>query len=193
MEEWAARVAPVPVRPWSDADATARPADGILVGGPEAVKDTGRVGLDLVGILDADLAARRPGMSAMERSLSTWAEAAGWARPDGRVVVQTNHPNDPAVQSLVAGRPERFHRAEIARRAEAGFPVGAPVFRSVGSRELPTELERLKPVTLLASAAGDETVCLLTLEPRGVDEFGRLARELAAREVLTRVEAEPHL
>jgi len=165
----------------------------VLVGGVEAVKDFGPVGLDLVGILDADLAARRPGLSAVERALASWFEAAAWARPKGRVIVQTRSPNDPAVQALVTGRPERFHRAEIARRAQAGFPVGAAVFRVSGTAGLEAELRALEPTTLLVSGLGEQTVCLLALEPGRVGAFGRAARALAERGVVTRVEAEPHL
>ena len=201
VEEWASRIAPGPVRRVNDegdgggfvGPAELLAVEGVVIGGAEAVKDIDPPGLDLVAILDADLAARRPGMSAMERSLSTWAEAAGWARPRGRVILQSNHPNDPAVQSLVAGRPDRFHRFEASRRAEAGFPVGAPVFRMTGSAELPGELEAFEPRTLLVSALEDQTVCLLTLDPGRLEAFGRSARDLAAREVVTRVEAEPHL
>lgn len=189
VEEWAAGLAPVPVRRGSGPP----PGDGVTVGGPEAVIDVGPAGLDLVGILDADAAARRPGLGAAERSLATWMEAAAWARPRGRVVVQADRSNDPAVQALVAGHPSRFHRAEHERRREAGFPAGAPVFRIVGSAELPRHLEALEPASLLISAAEGETVCLLTLEAERVAAFGRLARELAARDVVTRVEAEPHL
>jgi hypothetical protein len=46
---------------------------------------------------------------------------------------------------------------------------------------------------MLASAVGDQTVCLLALDPGRVSELGHLVRELAARDVVTRVEAEPHL
>jgi len=194
VEGWASRATPSPVRRHEDAEGG--PPDlgpGVLVGGPDAVKDVGSVGLDLVGVLDADLADRQPGMYALERSLTTWAEAAGWARPDGRVIVQSSRPNDPAVQALVAGRPERFHRAERERRAAAGFPVGAAVFRVIGNEELPARLEELAPVTLLVTGAGDRRVCLLALAPDRVEEFGALARSLAARDVIERVEAEPHL
>jgi hypothetical protein len=97
------------------------------------------------------------------------------------------------VQALVAGRPERFRRAERARRADAGFPVGAPVFRVSGTREIEAALEALEPVTLLTTSREDQTVCLLVLEPDGVGAFGRAARALAVEETLTRVEAEPHL
>lgn len=194
VEEWARRATSVPVARIGSEDRPRPPAEAeVLVGGVEAVKDFGPVGLDLVGILDADLAARRPGLSAVERALASWFEAAAWARPNGRVIVQTRSPNDPAVQALVTGRPERFHRAEIARRAQAGFPVGAAVFRVHGTAELEDELRSLEPVTLLVSGLGEQTVCLLALEPGRVAAFGRAARALAERGVVTRVEAEPHL
>ena len=194
VEEWARRAAAVPVTRIGSGDVPRPPGeDEVLVGGVEAVKDFGPVGLDVVGILDADLAARRPGLAAVERALATWFEAAAWARPKGRVIVQTRTPNDAAVQALVTGRPRRYHRAEIPRRAQAGFPVGAPVFRVIGTAELEAELSALEPLTLLASELEGQTVCLLALEPGTVAAFGRAARGLAERGVVTRVEAEPHL
>ncbi|MEW6059859.1 MAG: hypothetical protein AB1551_06950 [Actinomycetota bacterium] len=194
VEEWAGRIASVPVRRIGRGEAP-RPVGGaeILVGGIEAVKDFDLAGLDLVGILDADLAARRPGLAARGRALASWMEAAAWARPDGRVIVQTAHPNDAAVQALVAGKPERFHRAETPRLAEAGFSVGAPVFRVVGRTGLEAQLGALRPKTLLVSAFENETVCLVALDPGDIAFFGRTMRVLAERGVVTRVEAEPHL
>ncbi len=196
VEQWAARLAPVTVRRVSD-DAPARPVGSreVLVGGVEAVKDLGRpaLGLDLVAILDADRASRRPGLSARERALASWMEAAAWASPSGRVIVQTRSPNDAAVQALVTGNPARFHRAELPRRAQAGFPASAAVFRVVGSARLAAELERLPHRTLLVTAAEGQTLCLLALDPADVVAFGRAMRELAGRGVVARVEAEPHL
>jgi primosomal protein N' len=189
VEEWLARLVDVPVRRTDQIDAS----DGIAVGGPEAVKDLGPLGLDLVGILDADLAARRPGLSAMERALAVWMEAAGWARPEGRVIVQTRRPGDPAIQALVQGNPARHYRVELERRAGAGFPAGYPVFRVSGSAELRAAMEATRPHHLLETSLGDETVCLVTVRPEQVAEFGRTVRELAERGVVTRVEAEPHL
>jgi primosomal protein N' (replication factor Y) len=196
VEEWAGRVAGVGVRRFEPGPAGPLPAGretGIVVGGPEAVKDVTPPGLDLVGILDADLAARRPGLAAGERSLALWMEAAGWARPNGRVIVQSSRANDPLVQALVAGNPERFHRFEGPRRAAAGFPVGFPVFRIAGTAELEASLAGLRPVTLLTTGAGEEQVCLVTVRPDEVGGFGTAVRELAARGVVVRVDAEPHL
>jgi primosomal protein N' (replication factor Y) len=194
VEEWARRVATVPVRRIGPDDPPVPPgADEVVVGGVEAVKDVGPLDLDLVGVLDADLAAHRPGLAARERALAAWMEAASWAGPHGRVVVQSRTPNDPAVQALVTGNPRRFHRSELPRRAQAGFPAGVPVFRVAGTVDLEAELRSLQPRTLLVSGLGDQTVCLLALDPAAVPAFGRTMRALAERGVVTRVEAEPHL
>jgi hypothetical protein len=120
-------------------------------------------------------------------------EAAAWASPSGRVIAQTRTPNDAAVQALVTGNPDRFHRDELPRRAEAGFPAGAPVFRVAGSAALPGELEGLPHRTLLVTSVRDETLCLLALEAGDVPAFGRAMRDLSARGIVSRVEAEPHL
>ena len=133
------------------------------------------------------------GVDARERALVAWFEAAAWARRDGRVIVQTNAPNDPAIQALVSGRPDRFHRAEAPRRAEAGFPVASRVFRVSGGTELEAELRALSPRTLLVSVAEGATICLVVLDPGDLGTFGAAMRTLAARGVVTRVEAEPHL
>ncbi|HSL12617.1 MAG TPA: hypothetical protein VLA82_15020, partial [Actinomycetota bacterium] len=193
VEEWAARAARVPVR---RVDRPALPRDGeVLVGGPDDVRDLGVGDLDLVAVLDADRAGRRPGVTARERALAVWMEAVGWARPRGRAIVQASEPGDPAVQALVRGKADRFHAQERRRRADAGFPVGTPVFRVVGRAGLGDELASLEPPTLLVAdgGAGMPTVCLVAIEAPNVPSFGRRMRELATRGIVERVEAEPHL
>jgi primosomal protein N' (replication factor Y) len=192
--EWAGGVAGVPVTRLGPTDAPRPPSDAeVVVGGMDAVKDFGPLDLDLVAILNADASLRRPGVAARARTLSAWAEATAWAGGGGRVIVQASEPNDPAVQALVTGRPERFARGEVPRLAEAGFAVGAPVFRVAGSDALPTELEALPHRTLLVSGVEGRTVCLVALDPADVPVFGAEMRRLAERGVVTRVEAEPHL
>jgi primosomal protein N' len=146
-----------------------------------------------VAILDANLADRRPGVAARERSLATWMEAAGWARPDGRVIVQASSPNDPIVQALVRGNPDRFLADEARRRGDAGLPVGSAVFRITGDASLVGELDAFEPATLLVTGAGERTVCLLAVDAGRVPALGARLRELAAGGVVERVEAEPHL
>lgn len=194
VEEWARGVASVPVTHLAPGDTSRPPGDGeVVVGGIDAVKDFGALGLDLVGILNADASLRRPGIAARERALSTWGEVAAWAASNGRVIVQTTHPNDPAVQALVVGKPDRFARTERTRLEEAGFPVGAPVFRVVGGVELEAELGALPHRTMLVSSDGEHTLCLVALDPNDLPAFGDGVRRLAERGIVSRVEAEPHL
>lgn len=194
MEEWARNVARVPVRRLRQDDAARPPgASEIVIGGPDDVRDLGVGGLDLVAILDADLAERRPGLAGRERSLTTWMEAVGWARPQGRAIVQASQPADPIVQALVRGNPDRFHADESKRRSEAGLPVGAAVFRVAGGPDLAGHLRAFEPIALLVSGDEGRTVCLLALDPSRVPELGRRLRVLAADGVVERVEAEPHL
>jgi primosomal protein N' (replication factor Y) len=189
VEEWAAGVSTLPVREASGPP----PAGQVTVGGATAVKDFEVAGLDLVAIVNADVAASRPGMSSAEHTLAVWMEAASWAGRDGRVIVHTRHAGDPSIQSLVSGNPSRFYRSELARREQAGFPAGHPVFKVTGTAELGSELARLPALTLLTSRKDEETICLISLRQSDVATFGRSARELAERGVVTRVEAEPHL
>jgi primosomal protein N' (replication factor Y) len=192
VEAWASRAAHVPVGRVGDPRLPS--ADGeVLVGGADAVRDLGVAALDLVAILDADLAARRSGLTARERALTIWMEAVGWARPSGSAIVQTSHPADPGVQALVRGTPDRFHERERERRAAAGFPVGAAVFRVIGTDALEAALDEHRPITALVTSLGGRTVCLLALEPDRVPAFGGAMRRLAATGVVERVEAEPHL
>ena len=194
VEEWAARATETPVHRLRPDEPPRLPdAREIVVGGPDDIRDLGPGGLDLVAILDADLAERRPGISARERAVTTWMEAVAWAYPGGRAIVQATRGNDPAVQALVRGKPDRFHAEEAARRADAGFTVGSAVFRVAGTQELEGALSALEPRTLLVTSLEERTVCLLALDPEAVPAFGRIMRELAVRDVVTRVEAEPHL
>jgi primosomal protein N' len=165
----------------------------VLVGGADDVRDLGPGGLDLVGILDADLADRRPGLTSRERALATWLEAASWAAPAGRVIVQSNRASDPAVQALVRGDPARFHADEARRRSVAGFPVGLAVFRVAGDETIVEAIDGFEPVTMLVTGAGKRTVCLLALDPHRVPAFGVRMHELAVAGAVNRVEAEPHL
>ncbi len=192
VEEWARNVASVPVARAARARLPKRTGE-VVVGGAESVRDLGPGHLDLVAILDADAAARRPGLAARERALAVWMEAVGWARPAGRAIVQSSHPGDPAVQALVRGNPGRFLARERDRRDAAGFPVGAPTFRVTGTADLEAAIAEHEPITTLVTARGGRTVCLLVLAPELLPAFGRAMRTLAAEGVVERVEAEPHL
>jgi primosomal protein N' len=197
MEEWAAHQTAAPVVRVDEGDEALPPDRGrVVVGTAAGVKDFGPRRVDLVGVVDADRARRRAGLHAGEQALATWMEAAIWAGPrgeNGRVVIHSREPGDPAIQALVRWDPWHFHIAERRRREEAGFPPGHPVFRVLGSASLPEALSALDPVTLLATALGDQTVCLVTLRPEQVAAFRGRIVELMEGGTVRRVEAEPQL
>ena len=196
VEEWARGVTRAPVRRVDDGTAAGPEAGEVVVGTAAAVKDLGPRSIGLVGILDADRARRRPGLEAPEQVLATWFEAAAWAGPraqGGRVLVQTREPGDPAIQSLVRWDPLHFHRRERARREEAGFPPGVPLFRVLGSPELEEALRALDPAHLLATPLGGQTVCLVAIRPDALAAFRGRILDLVDERIVERVEAEPRL
>jgi len=67
------------------------------------------------------------------------------------------------------------------------------VFRVTGTAELDHELTGLPLLSSLATGTKGERICLVTVRPGDVREFGRAMRRLAETGVVTRVEAEPHL
>jgi primosomal protein N' (replication factor Y) len=197
VAEWAARLAPVPVR--TEVEGQPFPAPGgetVVVATAASVKERAAPALDLVAILDPDRALARPGIHAGERALATWMEAAAWARPrekGGRVLAQTRHPGHPAIQALIRWEPEIFLRADAEARSQSGFAPGHPVFRIEGTSELPKALGQFVPETLLATTAGTGTVCLAAVRPERLAEFRMLVLRLASDGHVVRVEAEPQL
>ena len=193
VEEWAGALAAVPVRRPA---APAPPRDReILVGGPEVVRDLGPLDLDLVGILDADLGERRPGLGGREQALATWMEAVGWASPHGRAIVQASR----------AGRPGRAG-ASFAATPTGSTPTRPAADARPGSRWARRCSGSPARATSQAQLAALTPITLIATSPRrrhGMPARGRtgprrprsatLARELAVRGVVTRVEAEPHL
>lgn len=196
IEEWARRVTELPLRREDDGAAVGPEPGEVVVGTAAAVKDSGPRSIGLVGILDADRARRRAGLEAPEQVLATWFEAASWAGPraeGGRVLVQTREPGDPAIQALVRWDPLHFHRRERARREEAGFAPGVPLFRVLGSAGLEEAIRALDPAHLLATPLGDQTVCLVAIRPDALEAFRERILDLVGERVVERVEAEPRL
>jgi primosomal protein N' (replication factor Y) len=195
IAEWARKIAPVPVV--LDSGARQPPSSGrVLVSTATAVKDLGPLRIDLVAILDPDRALGRAGVRAGEQALATWMEAAAWAGPrgkGGRVLLHTRHPGHHAIQALVQWEPLRFLAAEAARRMEAGFPPGHPVYRIDGSTGLDGALKEAGAETVLATGANGGTVCLVAVPPDGLPRFRHEVLRLAAEGAVRRVKAEPQL
>ena len=199
LAEWAARHTEVPIVLEREGIPPPRPAPGrVLVGTAAAVKDVGPIRVDLVGILDPDRALARPGIRAGEQALATWMEASAWAGPrsaerPGRVLAQTHRPAHPALQALIRWDPVPFLLQEARRRADAGFPVGDPLFRVEGGAGLEEALREAGARSVLATTAEGRTVCLLAVRADELAGFRAAIRRLVDQGVVERVEAEPPL
>ena len=196
VAEWAERTMGRSVRQYSAEDASSPPGEDVMVGTAAAVKDWGRIRVDLVAILDPDRALARPGVHAAERAVATWMEAAAWAGPrseGGRVLMQTRHAAHPAVQALVRWDPVRFLESDANRRRDAGFDPLRPLFRITGEPRLVESITAAGGTSLVSTSGNGSTVCLVSVPLECLAEFRKAVLRLAAEGVVDRVEAEPHL
>jgi primosomal protein N' (replication factor Y) len=97
----------------------------VLVGTQMVTKGHDFPGVTLVGVLCADTGLNLPDFRASERTFQLLAQVAGRAgrgdRP-GRVMIQTYRPRSPAVVAAAAHDYASFFAAEMAERADLGFP-----------------------------------------------------------------------
>ncbi|WP_304243661.1 primosomal protein N', partial [Gracilinema caldarium] len=97
----------------------------ILLGTQMVAKGLNFPGVRLVGVVLADTALHLPDFRAAERTFSLIVQVAGRAGryfPDGRVLVQTFRPQDPAITYACSADIEGFYRYELAQRKDLGFP-----------------------------------------------------------------------
>jgi primosomal protein N' (replication factor Y) len=130
----------------------------ILVGTQMLAKGHDLPNVTLVGVLNADHGLLNPDFRAPERTaqlLTQVAGRAGRADKPGRVLIQTRHPDNPLLQTLIHKGYEAFAREELNLRQQAGFP---PVSHQV-----------------LIRAEG--------LDAAGVENFMLEAREVALKEM----------
>ncbi|WP_304225627.1 primosomal protein N' [Gracilinema caldarium] len=97
----------------------------ILLGTQMVAKGLNFPGVRLVGVVLADTALHLPDFRAAERTFSLIVQVAGRAGryfPDGRVLVQTYRPQDPAITYACKADIEGFYHYELAQRKDLGFP-----------------------------------------------------------------------
>jgi primosomal protein N' (replication factor Y) len=97
----------------------------LLLGTQMVAKGLNFPGVRLVGVVLADTGLHLPDFRAAERTFSLIVQVAGRAGryfPDGKVIVQTLRPNDPAITRACALDVEGFFAAELAQRKMLGFP-----------------------------------------------------------------------
>ena len=108
----------------------------VLVGTQMVAKGLDFARVTLVGVLHADRCLSSPDFRAAERTYQLVAQVSGRAgrgeRP-GIVVVQAFDPEALPIACAVEGRPKRFYDAELALRAEYGYPPSAGLVRLLWS------------------------------------------------------------
>ena len=106
----------------------------VLLGTQMVAKGLNFPGVKLVGIIQADTGLMLPDFRAAERTFSLITQVAGRAgrySPDGKVIVQTFQPANPAVSRAVDGRVAPFYEEEIEMRRGLGFPPFSRLLRVV--------------------------------------------------------------
>lgn len=106
----------------------------ILIGTQMVAKGLNFPGLQLVGILQADLGLGLPDFRASERVFGLIRQVSGRAGrffPDGKVIVQTLRPEALAIQRAVLAQDEDFWSDELQMRQALGFPPYSRMIRIV--------------------------------------------------------------
>jgi primosomal protein N' (replication factor Y) len=123
-------------------------------------------GVRLVGVVQADTGLHLPDFRAAERTFSLLVQVAGRAGryfPDGKVIVQTLRPKDPAIAKACAMDVEGFFSEEIRQRELLGFPPYSRLIRFTFRSRDPERADRSA-----AKMAG----ILTKLIPRNADILG---------------------
>jgi primosomal protein N' (replication factor Y) len=111
----------------------------ILLGTQMVAKGLNFPGVRLVGVVFADTGLHLPDFRAAERTFSLIVQVAGRAGryfPDGKVIVQTLRPSDPAIAKACALDVEGFFDAELSQRSLLGFPPYSRLIRfTIRSRD----------------------------------------------------------
>jgi primosomal protein N' (replication factor Y) (superfamily II helicase) len=106
-------------------DGFARGEPGILLGTQLVAKGHDFAGVTLVGVLNADTSLHVPDFRASERTFQILTQVAGRAgrgdRP-GHVILQTRHPDHPALLAAAFHDYAGFAEAELVVREAAGYP-----------------------------------------------------------------------
>ncbi len=97
----------------------------ILLGTQMVAKGLNFPGVELVGIVLADSGMNIPDFRAQERTFALLVQVSGRAgryNDQGRVVIQTFRPDNPAITYACGGKVTEFYEQELQVRKETGFP-----------------------------------------------------------------------
>ncbi len=138
----------------------------ILLGTQMVAKGLNFPGVRLVGIVMADTTLLLPDFRSAERTFSLLTQVAGRAgrfHPDGRVLIQTFHPQASAVYLAAQNDPEEFYRRELETRRMLKFPPASRLIRI---------LFRGKDRHKVTRAAEDFSTAILRDLPNGLELLG---------------------
>ncbi len=94
----------------------------MVIGTPALLRALPTRSVGCVGFIALDAMLRVPDFRAGERTWELLWAAAEAVMPDGRVVVQTQHPEHYAVRTVQAQDRAAFYKEELRFRAELGYP-----------------------------------------------------------------------
>jgi primosomal protein N' (replication factor Y) len=137
----------------------------ILLGTQMVAKGLNFPGVRLVGVVLADTGLHLPDFRAAERTFSLVVQVAGRAGryfPDGKVIVQTLRPYDPAIVKSCAMDMEGFYDTELAQRQALSFPPYTRIirftFRSRDEERLTRAADRLASIALPLLPPGSDAL-----------------------------------
>lgn len=104
----------------------------ILIGTQTISKGMDFPGVTLVGVVNADLSLYQPDFRARERTFQLLIQVAGRAgrkTSDGKVIIQTYNPQDPAIILASTQDYQKFYQQEIVNRRALGYPPFSKLVR----------------------------------------------------------------
>lgn len=168
----------------------------LLLGTQMVAKGLNFPGVRLVGIIMADTTLMLPDFRSAERTFSLLTQVAGRAgrfHPDGEVLIQTYHPEAPAIRLAARGEREEFYAGELAVRRMLKFPPYARIVRILFrgrrrekvqaaaqeltgyiKRDLPADIELLGPAEAPISLIAGNYRTHLILRGERISQLHRL-------------------
>jgi primosomal protein N' (replication factor Y) len=120
-----------------------------------------------VGIVLADSGLNIPDFRAQERTFSLLVQVSGRAgryNDQGRVIIQTYHPENPAIQYALRSDVQGFYSQELEIRKQTGFPPYSRlinlVFRGRNQQKVEQEVQKFSAhIEQLTVNGGAEVLC----------------------------------
>jgi primosomal protein N' (replication factor Y) len=139
----------------------------ILLGTQMVAKGLNFPLVELVGIVLADSGLNIPDFRAQERTFSLLVQVSGRAgryNDQGRVIIQTYHPENPAIQYALRSDVQGFYSQELEIRKQTGFPPYSRlinlVFRGRNQQKVEQEVQKFSAhIEQLTVNGGAEVLC----------------------------------